>query len=137
VFDRSAKKPMAMLSRMGGMDVEEVAERDPEAMRMLHVDPLIGFRHFHGRRLAYEAGIAGDLVRPVGTMLGRLYDVFESEDATLVEVNPLLVTSGREMMAPTRRSRSTATRSTATRTSPSSGTSRPRTRRSGRPRSAD
>ncbi len=39
-FDRSAKKPMAMLSRMGGMDVEEVAEKDPEAMRMLHVDPL-------------------------------------------------------------------------------------------------
>src|SRR3712207_4811788 len=42
VFDRSAKKPMAMLSRMGGMDVEAVADQDPEAMRMLHVDPLIG-----------------------------------------------------------------------------------------------
>ena len=58
VFDRSAKKPMAMLSRMGGMDVEEVAETDPEAMRMLHVDPLIGFQDFHGRRLAFESGIA-------------------------------------------------------------------------------
>jgi succinyl-CoA synthetase beta subunit len=44
VFDRSAKKPMAMLSRMGGMEVEEVAEKDPEAMRMVHVDPLVGFR---------------------------------------------------------------------------------------------
>jgi succinyl-CoA synthetase beta subunit len=99
VFDRSAKKPMAMLSRMGGMDVEEVAERDPEAMKMLHVDPLIGFQHFHGRRLAFEADIAADLVRPVGTMLGKLYDVFESEDATLVEVNPLLVTSEREVVA--------------------------------------
>jgi succinyl-CoA synthetase beta subunit len=44
VFDRSAKKPMAMLSRMGGMDVEEVAETDPEAMRMLHVDPLLGLQ---------------------------------------------------------------------------------------------
>ena len=99
VFDRSAKKPMAMLSRMGGMDVEEVAERDPEAMKMLHVDPLIGFQHFHGRRLAFEADIAADLVRPVGTMLGKLYDVFESEDATLVEVNPLLVTPEREVVA--------------------------------------
>jgi succinyl-CoA synthetase beta subunit len=99
VFDRSAKKPMAMLSRMGGMDVEEVAERDPEAMKMLHVDPLIGFQHFHGRRLAFEAEIAADLVRPVGTMLGKLYDVFESEDATLVEVNPLLVTPEREVVA--------------------------------------
>ena len=56
VFDRSAKKPMAMLSRMGGMDVEEVAETDPEAMRMLHVDPLLGLQDFHGRRLAFESG---------------------------------------------------------------------------------
>ena len=47
-----------MLSRMGGMDVEEIAETDPEAMRMLHVDPLLGFQDFHGRRLAFEAGIA-------------------------------------------------------------------------------
>jgi succinyl-CoA synthetase beta subunit len=99
VFDRSAKKPMAMLSRMGGMDVEEVAERDPEAMRMLHVDPLIGFQDFHGRRLAFEARIAEDLIRPVGGMLGRLYEVFVEEDATLVEVNPLLVTDEREVIA--------------------------------------
>ena len=99
VFDRSAKKPMAMLSRMGGMDVEEVAERDPGAMRMLHVDPLIGFQEFHGRRLVFEAGIAEDLIRPVGAMLGRLYDVFVGEDATLVEVNPLLVTDERDVVA--------------------------------------
>jgi succinyl-CoA synthetase beta subunit len=99
VFDRSAKKPMAMLSRMGGMDVEEVAEKDPEAMRMLHVDPLIGFQDFHGRRLAFEAGIAADLIRPVGAMLGKLYEVFVEEDATLVEVNPLLVTKAREVVA--------------------------------------
>jgi succinyl-CoA synthetase beta subunit len=99
VFDRSAKKPMAMLSRMGGMDVEEVAERDPDAMRMLHIDPLIGFQAFHGRRLAFEAGIAEDLIRPVGAMLSRLYEVFVREDATLVEVNPLLVTDGREVVA--------------------------------------
>jgi succinyl-CoA synthetase beta subunit len=99
VFDRSAKQPMAMLSRMGGMDVEEVAERDPEAMRMLHVDPLIGFQDFHGRRLAFESGIAADVIRPVGAMLGRLYRVFEREDATLVEVNPLLVTKDRDVIA--------------------------------------
>src|SRR4051795_13163568 len=99
VFDRAAKKPMAMLSRMGGMDVEEVADTDPEAMRMLHVDPLIGFQDFHGRRLAYEAGIAADVIRPVGAMLGKLYDVFVAEDATLVEVNPLLITKAREVVA--------------------------------------
>jgi succinyl-CoA synthetase beta subunit len=99
VFDRSAKKPMAMLSRMGGMDVEEVAETDPEAMRMLHVDPLLGIQDFHGRRLAFESGIAEDVVRPVGAMLAKLYDVFVREDATLVEVNPLLITKSREVMA--------------------------------------
>jgi succinyl-CoA synthetase beta subunit len=99
VFDRSAKKPMVMLSRMGGMDVEEVADTDPEAMRMLHVDPLLGLQDFHGRRLAFESGIAEDVIRPVGAMLAKLYDVFVREDATLVEVNPLLVTKSREVVA--------------------------------------
>jgi succinyl-CoA synthetase beta subunit len=99
VFDRSAKKPMAMLSRMGGMDVEEVAEKDPEAMRMLHVDPLLGLQDFHGRRLAFESGIAADVIRPVGAMLAGLYEVFVKEDATLVEVNPLLITKAREVVA--------------------------------------
>jgi succinyl-CoA synthetase beta subunit len=99
VFDRSAKKPMVMLSRMGGMDVEEVAETDPDAMRMLQVDPLLGLQDFHGRRLAFESGIAEDVVRPVGAMLAKLYDVFVREDATLVEVNPLLITKSREVVA--------------------------------------
>src|SRR3954470_9777194 len=96
VFDRSAKKPMVMLSRMGGMDVEDA---DPEAMRMLHVDPLLGIQDFHGRRLAFESGIAEDVIRPVGAMLAKLYDVFVREDATLVEVNPLLITKSREVVA--------------------------------------
>jgi len=99
VFDRGAKMPMAMLSRMGGMDVEEIAETDPNAMAKLHVDPLVGFQDFHGRRLAFEAGIAEDVIRPVGSMLSRLYHVFVEEDAMLVEVNPLLVTGSRDVVA--------------------------------------
>jgi succinyl-CoA synthetase beta subunit len=79
--------------------VEEVAEKDPEAMRMLHVDPLIGFRDFHGRKLAFESGIAEDVIRPVGAMLAKLYEVFVAEDATLVEVNPLLITGERKVVA--------------------------------------
>src|ERR687891_647388 len=94
-----AKKPMVMFSRMGGMYVEAIAEENPEAMRMVHVDPLIGFCDFHGRRLAFEAGIAADVIRPVGAMLGKLYAVFVAEDATLVEVNPLLITGDREVVA--------------------------------------
>jgi succinyl-CoA synthetase beta subunit len=99
VFDRSARAPMVMLSRMGGMDVEEIAETDPNAIVRLHVDPLLGFQDFHGRRLAFDSGIAADVIRPVGAMLGKLYDVFVAEDATLVEVNPLLITKAREVVA--------------------------------------
>jgi succinyl-CoA synthetase beta subunit len=99
VFDRSAKAPMAMLSRMGGVEIETIAEEDPEAMCKVHVDPLIGFQAFHGRRLAFEAGIPADVVRPVSALLARLYEVFVREDAMLVEVNPLLVTGEREVLA--------------------------------------
>jgi succinyl-CoA synthetase beta subunit len=99
VFDRSAKKTMAMFSKMGGMDVEAVAETDPEAMRTLHVDPLLGFQDFHGRRLAFEAGIPADVIRPVGAMLAKLYETYVGEDAMLVEVNPLLVTKDRQVVA--------------------------------------
>src|SRR5919204_692145 len=99
VFDRSAKAPLVMLSTQGGMDIEEVAERDPNAIARLHVDPLIGFQGFHGRRLAFEAGVAEDVVRPVGSVLAKLYETFVEEDALLVEGNPLLVTTDREVVA--------------------------------------
>ncbi len=99
LIDRGAKAPMAMLSRMGGMDVEEIAERDPAAIARIHIDPLVGFQDFHGRRLAFEAGIAADVIRPTGALLARLYEAFVAEDAMLVEVNPLLVTEAREVVA--------------------------------------
>jgi succinyl-CoA synthetase beta subunit len=99
VFDRSAKAPLVMLSTKGGMDIEQVADEDPDAIAHLHVDPLLGFQEFHGRRLAFEAGVDADVVRPVGAMLAKLYEVFVSEEATLVEVNPLIVTPEREVRA--------------------------------------
>jgi succinyl-CoA synthetase beta subunit len=99
VFDRSAKAPLVMLSTKGGMDIEQVAEEDPGAIARLHVDPLLGFQDFHGRRLAFEAGVDADVVRPVGAMLARLYDAFIAEEAMLVEVNPLIVTGEGEVVA--------------------------------------
>jgi succinyl-CoA synthetase beta subunit len=99
VFDRGAKKPLVMLSSKGGMDVEQIADEHPEAIARLHVDPLVGFLPFHGRRLAYESGIDADVVRPVGSMLAKLYRAFVALDAELVEVNPLIVTSDREVVA--------------------------------------
>ena len=99
VFDRSAKAPLVMLSTQGGMEIEQVAAEHPDALATLHVDPLVGFHPFHARRLAYEAGVDADVVRPVGDMLATLYDVFTAEDATLVEINPLVITPEREVMA--------------------------------------
>src|ERR687889_279607 len=99
VFDRAAKRPLVMLSTQGGMDIEEVAERDPDAIARLHVDPLLGFQDFHARRLAFEAGVDGDVVRPIGALLSKLYDAFVAEEAMLVEVNPLIVTGDRRVIA--------------------------------------
>jgi succinyl-CoA synthetase beta subunit len=99
IFDRSAKAPLLMLSTKGGMDIEAVADETPEAIARLHVDPLLGFQDFHGRRLAFEAAVDADVVRPIGAMLAKLYETFIAEDATLVEVNPLIVTPDRQVKA--------------------------------------
>ena len=99
VFDRSAKAPLVMLSTEGGVEIEEVAESNPDAIARLHVDPLLGFQDFHGRRLAFGAKVDADVVRPIGSMLSKLYDVFVAEEATLVEVNPLIITPSREVRA--------------------------------------
>jgi succinyl-CoA synthetase beta subunit len=99
VFDRSAQAALVMLSTKGGMDIEAVAAEDPDAIASLHVDALLGFQDYHGRRLAFEAGVDADLVRPVGAMLAKLYEVFLEEDAMLVEVNPLIVTPERGLRA--------------------------------------
>jgi succinyl-CoA synthetase beta subunit len=96
VFDRSAKRPLVMLSAAGGMDIEEVAE---DKIARLHVDPLVGFLPFHGRRLAFESAIDTGVVRPVGAMLAKLYNVFVATDAMLVEVNPLVVTGDGKVIA--------------------------------------
>src|SRR5215210_6203516 len=99
VFDRAAKKPLVMLSTQGGMDIEEVAESNPHAIAKLHVDPLLGFQDFHGRRLTYEAGIPADVSREVASLLARLYDAYVAEEAMLVEVNPLVVLDDRSVKA--------------------------------------
>ncbi len=99
VFDRSAKKPLVMFSTKGGMDIEAVAEETPEALATLHVDPLLGFQAYEGRRLAFEGGVDADLVRPIGAFLAKLYATFVAEEAMLVEVNPLIVTPERGVAA--------------------------------------
>src|SRR4051812_24704717 len=74
VFDRAAKRPLVMLSTQGGMDIEEVAERDPQAIARLHVDPLLGFQDFHARRLAFEAGGGAGRGPPTGAPVHKPHD---------------------------------------------------------------
>jgi len=99
VFDRAAKAPLAMLSTQGGMDIEQIAEQHPEALARIHIDPLVGFHAYHGRRLAYEAGAAPDVAPQVGELLAKLYAAFSGEEATLVEINPLVITPDRKVLA--------------------------------------
>ena len=99
ILDRSAKMPLVILSRMGGMDVEAIAESDPDALVRLHVDPLLGLKHDDAASLAVDAGIDEDVVEAVAENLVKLYGAFNDFDATLIEVNPLIVTSDRRVVA--------------------------------------
>ena len=99
-FDRSAKKPLFMFTTQGGIDIEEVAESDPDALVKLHVDPLEGCHPWHARRLVYEAGVAdpGEQ-KQIASIVAKLYDAFVAADAMLCEINPLIVTPEGEVRA--------------------------------------
>ena len=99
-FDRGEKKPLFMLTTQGGIDIEEVAERTPEALARLHVDPLVGFQPFQARWLCFTAGAddPGEQ-KQVVALAEKLYRAFVECDATLCEVNPLIVTPDGEVRA--------------------------------------
>ncbi len=99
ILDRSAKKPLVMLSRMGGMNIEEIAETDPDALVTRHVTPSEGLTVDVARQLAIDAQIDDDVVDATAKTLIKLYEAFNSNDATLIEVNPLIVTGKREVVA--------------------------------------
>ena len=99
ILDRSAKKPLLMLSRMGGMNVEEIAERDPDALVRRYADPRAGLGLDDARQLAVDAGIDEDVVEELAGALVKLYEAFGANDATLIEVNPLIVTADRHVVA--------------------------------------
>ena len=99
ILDRSEKKPLAILSRMGGMDVEEIAETDPDALVRLHIDPADGLSVDAATQLAVDADIDQDVVDGVAKTMIDLLRAFDEFDATLIEVNPLIVTADREVVA--------------------------------------
>jgi succinyl-CoA synthetase beta subunit len=97
LLDRSAKKPLVMFSVEGGVDIEEVAEKTPEKLIRRHVDPLVGLSREQAVQIARDGG--ADALERVADALVALYDVWLSEDATLTEINPLIVTPDREVRA--------------------------------------
>jgi succinyl-CoA synthetase beta subunit len=99
ILDRSEKKPLVILSRMGGMNVEEIAETDPDALVRRHVDPSAGLSVDEARTIGIDAGIDDDVIDGVAETLTKLYEAFGDNDATLIEVNPLIVTADREVVA--------------------------------------
>ncbi len=99
LLDRSAKRPLLMFSTEGGMDIEEVAEKTPEKLIRHHVDPLKGLSREEALGIATEGGADADVIEGVADALLALYEVWIEEDATLAEINPLIVTPERQVKA--------------------------------------
>jgi succinyl-CoA synthetase beta subunit len=99
-FDRGAKKPLYILTKEGGIEIEQVAEESPDALARLHVDPLEGFQPYQARRLIYGAGIDDPSEqKQLLAMIEKLHRCFVESDAMLCEINPLIVTPEGEVRA--------------------------------------
>ncbi len=99
VLDRAAGKPVVMASAAGGMDIEEVAAKTPEKIVKVFVDPGVGLVPFEARRLGFAIGLDGPQVNKAVKLMSALYDAFVKADASLVEINPLVVTASGDLLA--------------------------------------
>ena len=99
LLDRSERKFLGMMSSKGGIDIEEVAATAPDAIARVHIDPLLGISDFHARELVFGAGIDEDAHKESIALLPKLYRAFVESDASLVEVNPLVLTGGGRVVA--------------------------------------
>jgi succinyl-CoA synthetase beta subunit len=99
ILDRASGAPVFMASSQGGMDIEEVAAKDPKAILKEVVDPRVGFQAFQARKLAFGLGLpAASLGKAVSFMQG-IYRAFEATDSSLLEINPLLVLKNGDILA--------------------------------------
>jgi succinyl-CoA synthetase beta subunit len=99
VLDRASGRPVFMASSAGGMDIEEVAANTPEKIMKETIDPAVGFRSFQARKLAFGLGIPGELVGQAVKFMQALYTAYEQLDASLVEINPFLLTKDNRLIA--------------------------------------
>ncbi len=99
LVDRATSRITVMASTEGGMEIEEVAAKTPEKIITVAIDPATGIMPFHTREIAFGLGLEGGQVRSAGTFLGGMYKAFTELDASLVEINPLVVTGAGDVLA--------------------------------------
>ncbi|HLL73314.1 MAG TPA: ADP-forming succinate--CoA ligase subunit beta [Pyrinomonadaceae bacterium] len=99
VLDRASGRPVFMASEAGGMDIEEVAAHTPEKILKETIDPAIGFRPYQARKLAFGLGLPADLINPAAKFMQTLYAANEQMDASLMEINPFLLTKDKRLIA--------------------------------------
>jgi succinyl-CoA synthetase beta subunit len=99
VIDRTASRVTFMASTEGGVEIEEVAAKTPDKIIKIAIDPATGFQPFHGRQIAFGLGLEGKQVSNAVGFIRGLYRAFTELDASLVEINPLVVTAGGELVA--------------------------------------
>jgi len=97
--DRSARKPVIMASAEGGVDIEEVAHKTPEKIIKCHIDPLMGLQSYQSRDLAAGIDLSRDQWRAFGKIAQGLWQAYIGSDATLAEINPLVITREGELLA--------------------------------------
>ncbi len=99
VIDRASHRPVFMTSTEGGMDIEKVAAETPHLINKEYIDPAAGFQPFNARRLAFGMGLTGELLSPAAKIMTALYRPFAAMDASLVEINPFLLTEDGRLLA--------------------------------------
>jgi succinyl-CoA synthetase beta subunit len=99
VLDRTTGRPVFMASAAGGMDIEEVAAKTPEQIFKETIDPAVGFRPFQARKLAFALGLPPELVGQAAKFMQALYTAYEQMDASLMEINPFLLTKDKRLIA--------------------------------------
>ncbi|MEN8176836.1 MAG: ADP-forming succinate--CoA ligase subunit beta, partial [Pseudomonadota bacterium] len=99
LVDRQAQRLLFMGSAAGGMNIEEVAQQTPERILTLHLDPAAGLQPYQCRRMAFALGLRGDQVKQLSAVMHGLARLFQRSDASLVEINPLILTDAGELLA--------------------------------------
>ena len=99
VIDRTSKRPVLMASPEGGVDIEKVAAETPNRIFKEYIDPALGLQAFQARKLAFQLGLQGETVTPAIQLMMALYRAFDAMDASLAEVNPLVLTKDQKLLA--------------------------------------